>query len=152
MLLSKPAYRIAAHTLPDFRRHGDFFIELPEQDRLITFEMDGVLLDLLTKQNDRLYLMLSDRTFEAELSRHFEIFDSVMTIMKQSGVHSVRKVALKRKADHRKMYMNYSGKVETRGVLENFSQGLLEGFLFGDEDALFVANYKVNPWYLKLSD
>ncbi len=138
MLLSKPAFRIAAHTLPDYQRHGDLFLELPGRDRLLTYELNGILLDLIQKDVGRAYLMLADPQLEGELRSHFEVFDSVEDIAERCSAVSIRKVPLKRKPDHRKMYMSYSGRVETRGVLEDFLRGRIEGFVFGDEDALLL--------------
>ncbi len=140
MLLSKPSFRIAAHTLPDYQRHGDLFIELPGHERLMTYELNGVLLDLIKKDVDRVYLMLADRGLESELRSQFEVFDSVEAVMASCSAVSMRKVPLKRKADHRKMYMSYSGRVETRGVLEEFLRGRIDGFVFGSEDALIVVD------------
>jgi hypothetical protein len=140
MLLSKPSFRIAAHTLPDYRRHGDLFIELPGHERLLTFEMDGVLLDLLKKDLDRVYLMLADRSLESELRSQFEVFDSLESLIERVSPVAIRKVALKRKEDHRKMYMSYTGRVETRGSLEDFTRGRIDGFLFGAADTLIVVD------------
>ncbi|MBW7856841.1 MAG: hypothetical protein H3C43_00715 [Leptonema sp. (in: Bacteria)] len=141
MLLTKPPYRIAAHQLPDLKRHGDFFLELPDRSALLTYEMDGVLLYLIENDPARMYLMTNDNDLFGEVKSRFPVYRSIQHVMIACNAKSMRKVALKPKPDHRKMYMNYSGTVETRGTLQQFQSGRLDGFLFGDENALIVVQF-----------
>lgn len=141
MLLIKPPFRIAAHQLPNLRRHGDFFLELPDRSALLTYEMDGVLLHLIENDPARMYLMTNDSQLFDQVKTKFPVYQSILQVMIACNAKSMRKIALKPKPDHRKMYMNYSGTVETRGNLQEFQSGRLDGFLFGSENALVVVQF-----------
>lgn len=139
MLRFKAPFRIAAHLLPDLRRHGDLFVELPGRETLLTFEFDGVLLDLLREDFSGIYLVLSDRSLEPLLKKEYSVVDPGRVFDSVTG-GTIHRVPLRKKADHRGMYMTYSGRVETKGFLHDFLRGKLDGFAFDGVDYLLVVN------------
>lgn len=137
MLHSRADYRIGVHRLPDRSVHGDLFVALPGREGLLTFEIEGMVMELLDPPVRRIVLVLADASLRPSLRGAFRVFDSTEALFTGNAA-SLMRIPLQRKSDHRQMYMTYSGKVETRGELQEFMRGKLDGFAFGVDNYLVV--------------
>lgn len=137
MLHSRADFRVGLHSLPDRSRHGDLFIPLPGREGLLTFQIDTAALELLEPPLQGIVLVLADSSLKPVVRGRFRMFEDAAALFSR-GAGSVMKVPLKPRADHRPMYMTYSGRVETRGDLEDFARGKLDGFAFDRENYLVI--------------
>jgi len=144
MLAIRPKLRVVVHFLDKndpYKRHGDLFIEFPNYNNLITFEIESYYLEILKKQYKYYYLITQDRNLQNYIGPDLPVLNSLNEIYQKHSNCDIIKVPLKRKEDHRKEYLTKEGELNGKGKIENFTLSYLSGIVFDSNDCLIIIDY-----------
>ncbi len=142
MLLIKPKMRIVVHFSDEkdpYKKHGDLFIEFPNYEQLITYEIDLYYLEILKRNYHYAYLAVSDINLLQSLKKEIRIFSSIAEIYNSHHNCDVISVILKRKPDHRKEYLQKEGALSNnKGKIQEFMVSYLSGIVGHNQDKLLL--------------
>ncbi|MFN3605337.1 MAG: hypothetical protein ACK4UJ_11575 [Leptonema sp. (in: bacteria)] len=141
MLILRPLFRIVIHYLDDqnpFKRHGDLFIDFPNLDTLITFEIDSYYLEILKKKYDYVYLLMQDINILGN-SKEIPLYSNITEIYNKHHGCDILNIPLKRKVDHRKEYLRKEGILPNeKGKIEQFMISNINGIVLYKNDQLIL--------------
>lgn len=142
MLLLKPLTRIVIHYLDEknpYKKHGDLFVEIPNQENLITFEIDFSYLEILKKNYYYAYLTVNNLNLLQNLTKEILVYSSITDVYNKHQNCDIITVPLKRKPDHRKEYLKKEGILsDSKGKIEEFMVTTLSGIVSYTRDSLLL--------------